>query len=216
MKKVFRTLWEIVEPRNAVWKAIIFLVIPTILFFAVKFAFDPLDKTGMYVLRFAFSFFYSIGSFPKGIGVASLLVLLLVFGIWLRYEEKTGRYFFYRFHQIPYIGFLFPAAKSFQFQPCVFWASESDRRPAAYRGRVTKNGKETLVVVDIVGFPSVFGLTHWPQERFVILLNLPSSKLLSSATTGGTTLPSPEDIDPIPWPDETKEEAQKRYDEFPR
>lgn len=216
MKRAFRTFWEILEPRNAVLKAVVFVMIPVLLAFAIKFAFDPLDNMGIKFLKFILSFFYAVDSLPEGLGIAFLLVLLLVLGVRLQYEEKTGRYFLYRFHKIPYIGFLFPAAKSFEFQPCAYWASESDRRPAAYRGRVMKKGKETLVVVDIVGIPSVFGLTHWPEERFVILLNLPSSKLLSSATTGGTTLPSPEDIDPIPWPNETKEEAQRRYDEFPR
>ena len=216
MKKFFKNLGEIIEPRKAIWKAGLFIVIPLLFIFVGKLLFDPLDSMAADFLKFIVSFFHPTYDPPPGLGFSFLLCLLFLLGIILRYEEKTGKHLLYRLCNLPYIGFLFPTAKNFEFQPCVFWASQSDKKPAAYRGKILGNdGTCNIIIAEINSPPNIFGAIHILEPRYVIRLNMPSSKLISMNTTGATTLPKPGELDPIPWEDETKEEALARFHSFP-
>lgn len=198
------------EIKKSIWKGILVLLPLGVIIFLLKMVIEQMDSYGSAFLSL---FMPSQYLFPLA-GFFFLLFIIYLLGRILVYEEKTEKYFFYRFLQrIPLLGELFKPQKKEKFlRPCLFWETPTVLTLGVIAGEQRIEGLlEPKIIVSIINPPPSKVMVM--EKKRVIRLNLSFAEVLQISSSLG--LRHPEITKPIPWEDETMEQCLERLELCP-
>lgn len=210
IKKWLTAVWRLFAlPESLITSARIFFPI-AIVGFLIYLVINPIDEKGKAII-----ILFSSITFPLS-GLLLIAILIYVFGRWLVWEEKSGKYFFYfLLRKIPIFGkFIQPkkGGKS-SWQPCCFWKTPTVLVFGFISGEqeIKDNRGHSKMIVSIFSTPP--NEVILVEKKLIIKLNIGFEAIIQINTTFG--LHHPPNLELIPWEDETLEGCLERFNRCP-
>lgn len=204
-KNLFIKLWRFLAVPESIWNGLTAVLPISIVIFTLMFLLKYFDGFGKKILNFFISPEYI---FPYS-GALLVFLLTCLIGRVLKYEKETGRHFLYYFlKKIPLIGgALGPRNRKGFLRVCLFWISPTLPMVGIITGEQKIEGLPHLKVVTSTINPPP-GPVYLPEKRFVIQIGVRFEEAVMICTSYGMT--RPELFKPIPWENETHEQAIER------
>lgn len=207
---IFVKFWRLIALRNSFRIGLItFLPIAAVLFLG-SFILETVNEKGIALLK---NFLPPAYLFPYS-GILFLTLAIYIFGRWLTREERTEKYFLYRWLQkIPVFGkFIRPRGKEKSFQPCLFWQTPTVLTLGIISGIQKIDGvSDPKVIITLIDPPPASIMLV--NKNLVVKLSIGFEQALQLSASFGMS--HPELLKPIPWENETPEECLKRIKECP-